>query len=149
MIRKRKCNWCNVTYEYKHPASKFCSSRCRVRNCQGVKTPRIKPFDLSGGDGNVVLRAGTVASEQVSESVESGLIAATRRALEASEQLETVAGQQALRLAEAMSQRETGSGLSALSKALTAVMEELSGGKAVSGDVLDELKARREARRAG
>ena len=146
MIRKRKCNWCNVTYEYQRPSSKYCSARCRVRACQGVKNPKIKPFDFSESS---VPRAETVDVEQDSPAVDAPLVAAVKRELEKSEQLESVAGQQAVRLAEAMSARETGSGLAALSKALTAVLDELSGGKSVSDDVLDELKARRDARRAG
>ena len=77
------------------------------------------------------------------------MVAATQETLELAGRLDTVAGQQALRIAEAMTGRETGAGLAALSKALSSVMAEALDGVRSSADHLDELKARREARRAG
>jgi hypothetical protein len=77
------------------------------------------------------------------------LVVATKVELEAAGRLDSVLGQQALRLAQQMSGFETGGGMAALSRELRATMAEATRGAAVAADPLDELKARRDAKRAG
>lgn len=132
----RKCLRCGSPYKAARTTAKYCTASCRSMASQerrGLLPAMKKP------------PAVVVDVDEPS----SGLIESTRAALEQAGRLETVAGQSALRIAQAMTGRETGAGLAALSKALSSVMAEALDGVRSSADHLDELKARREARRAG
>ena len=80
-----------------------------------------------------------------------GLVAAVRAELEAADRLSTVAGQHALELARRIAAApEMSSGVAALSRELRAVMGEALAGVGAAADPVDELRARRDAkRRAG
>lgn len=75
---------------------------------------------------------------------------ATLRALEAAERLGTPAGVNALTLAQRLdtATAESGSGIAALSKQHLAALEEATRNARVAADPVDELRARRERRRA-
>lgn len=77
-----------------------------------------------------------------------GLVDVTRRELEAAGVLDSVLGQQALALASRiMSPMSTGASVASLSKELRVVMVEATAGVQAVGDPLDELRARRDAKR--
>lgn len=118
---RRHCGICGRPYEAKTNASRYCGSTCRNRKARG--------------------------SAPIAETV-GELPAQTRAQLEAAGRLDTVIGQQAVRLAEQICV-ETGSSLAALNRELRATMAEALADVAPVADALDELKARREARRAG
>ncbi|WP_220178566.1 hypothetical protein [Mycobacterium shimoidei] len=75
------------------------------------------------------------------------LVEATRAELERLGRLDTVAGQQALRLADEMYRFQTAGGLAAISKELSRVLAEIRQTVNVVDDPIDELKARRDAKR--
>lgn len=78
------------------------------------------------------------------------MVAAVMAELVEAGRLDTVLGQQALTIAEKLgSLFDTGSSAAALSKELRALMAEAVKGAAVAADPLDELRARRAAKRAG
>lgn len=147
MRRERNCDFCGEVYIAKMPNSRFCRGSCRVRNHQAKVLDQQVKAVLAGETVEIV--DGEEVSVVPKYVPPVDLVSITRRTLEDANKLETVAGQQALRLAEAMCGRETGAGLASLSKALTTVMEEIAGGTSVADDMLDELRARRERRRAG
>lgn len=128
---KRECDVCGCSYVAKSPRSKTCGDACRQRLSRGAaKVARPSRSALTVGVG-------------------SDLVTVTRSTLEAAGRLDSVAGQQALRVAEAMVEPDTSSSVAALSKALSAVMAEALQNAVSAGDPLDELRARRDAKRAG
>lgn len=69
--------------------------------------------------------------------------------LQDADRLDTVLGQQALALAaQIVSPFQTGAGVASLSKELRAVMAEAMRGVAAAADPVDELRRRRDAKRA-
>ncbi len=79
-----------------------------------------------------------------------GLFEALRRELESAGRLETALGQQAIALAVKLSSPfDTGSAMAAVSRELRAVREEALRGAEQVADPLDELRLRRDAKRAG
>ena len=121
---QRTCSICGKSFTAKRKDARTCSATCRSNKRNGAK-----PAEL----------------------IESPLVRATRAELEAAGKLDTRLGQQALVLAVGMS---TGSGVGQLSKELDRVMEAAIGisvkpPAAGTGDAVDELRARRDAKRAG
>ena len=122
------CEVCGRSYEAKRKDSKTCSATCRSR----------KRDMLPGG-----------------VPANNSLVKATKAELEAAGKLDTRLGQQALILAARMSGTETPSGVGTLSKELDRVMAAAIGSTppkaptAGAGDDVDELRARRDAKRAG
>ena len=143
MIRKRDCDLCGKSYKAKHASSRFCSAYCRTKNHQQkVINQRVEAALAAESAGN------QQDSPDGDDTPKTDLITVTRRTLVEAGKFDTVAGQQAMSLAEAMMLNGSGAGIAAVSKALTAVMEEISGSSGVADDLLDELKSRRERRRA-
>lgn len=132
---RRRCDSCGSEYEAKRKTSKFCSTRCRVRAHERQETvaefPLQPPEALGEGSGPV-------------ETV-------TRRILGEAERVDTVLGQQAITLAGRLDRpgSDTGSSVAALSKEFRAVMDAAMAGVGVAADPLDELRARRDRKRAG
>lgn len=126
---ERKCDICGRSYEAKRRDSRTCGSTCR-NNKRRRTPPPADPFDKP-------------------------LVAATKRELEAAGKLDTMLGQQALVLAARMSGTETAGGVGTLSKELSRVVAAAIGSgppatpAAGAGDDIDELRARRNAKRAG
>lgn len=121
---QRSCSVCGRDFEAKRKDAITCSATCRSnrRNGKSATAPTDTP-----------------------------LVRATRAELEAVGKLDTRLGQQALVLAAAMSM---GGGAGPLSKELDRVMEAATGiatkpPAAGTGDEVDELRARRDAKRAG
>jgi hypothetical protein len=127
---QRACDSCQVVYEAKRRASRFCSERCRKRAQRGhvVALPATEP-------------------ERPAES--SGLRAAVLGELAAAGREQTALGQAALGLAVRIEQgADTGSAVASLVRELRATLAEaLADARPVSA--LDELKARRIARLSG
>lgn len=126
---QRICAICNRTFEARRKDARYCGSTCRNSRARGAK-----PLTDLG---------------------DSPLVKATRTELEAAGKLDTMLGQQALILAARMSGTETAGGVGTLSKELSRVVAAATGttppgapatGK---GDSVDELRARRDAKRAG
>ena len=122
---QRSCSVCGRDFEAKRKDAITCSATCRSNRRNG---------------------------KSVTNPVDTPLVRATRAELEAAGKLDTRLGQQALVLAAGMS---AGSGVGQLSRELDRVMAEAIGftpptaGTAPTGDTLDELRARRDAKRAG
>lgn len=127
---RRNCDACGREYEARRKDSRTCGSTCRNRKARGASS-------VSKGDG-----------------CDNSLVAATRRELEVAGKLETMLGQQALALAARMSGTETSGGIASLSRELRTVMAAAIGvvpagvPAAGQGDDVDELRARRDAKRA-
>lgn len=121
MLRNRDS--CGNGYETKSVRSKFCSDTCRVRHARHAAVP-------------------------ADDSVEHPLVRATRLGLEAAGKVDSMLGQQALTLAKQLSKSST-TGLASLSRELRAIMVDLVGSQANAGagDLIDELRARRNAKR--
>ena len=122
---QRTCAVCGRDFDAKRKDAITCGATCRSnrRNGKSATTPTDTP-----------------------------LVRATRAELEAAGKLDTRHGQQALVLAARMS---TGTGVGPLSKELDRVMAAAIGytpaaaPTAGQGDEVDELRARRDAKRAG
>lgn len=126
---QRICEVCGRDFEAKRKDAKTCSSTCRS-NKRNMSSPP------SGEDPET-----------------NSLVVATRAELEAAGKLDTRLGQQALTLAKRLCSETTG--VAALSKELdrvaaAAIGATTPGGKrADQGDGIDELRRRRDAKRAG
>ncbi len=123
----RTCAACGDSLEGRPAKTRFCDATCRKR---ASRRPDEAPgtFEPDGG----------------------GLLDALRRELEAAGRLDTALGQQALALAVKLSSPfDTGSAMAAVSRELRAVREEALRGAEQAADPLDELRLRRDAKRAG
>ncbi len=126
------CQACGRPFEAKRQAAKFCGDTCRKRAQRAPAVPATpRPV------------------ERVERASESGLVAVVRRDLLEAGVLDTIAGQQAMAIAERIaSPHETGAAVASLSKQLQAVVSEALG-SVKSVDPLDQLRARRDAKRVG
>lgn len=123
---QRACDSCGQRYEAARSTSKFCSPTCRQRSKRsgGVVPLREIPAPLSA-------------------------VAVTRQALEQAERLNTPAGVNALLLAAKLDAGgDTGSAMAALSKQHLAALAEATKGVKAVADPIDELRRRRDAKRA-
>lgn len=128
---QRPCDVCGTPYEAKRPTSKYCSTRCRTRASRGTPTEHADVVPLP-------------APEEQAGPVE----AATLRELEAVERADSVFGQTALALARKLDAgRETGAAMASLAKQLEATLATATEGVTTAADPLDELRARRDAKR--
>lgn len=124
----RPCDSCGKEYDAKRPVSRFCSGTCRKRAQRAGLSGPVPTVTLGGTDGPVA--------------------AATRAALDAAGMLGTPIGQSTVALARRMdANADTGAGLASLSRELRAAMAEALADVTPAADPLDELRARREARR--
>jgi hypothetical protein len=124
---QRTCDVCGRDFEAKRKDAKTCSATCRSN-----KRNMSAPTDAGDGEAN-------------------SLVKATKAELEAAGKLDTMLGQQALALAKRMSGEVTG--IAALSKELSRVMSAAvantpGAGSAPVADEIDELRKRRNAKRA-
>jgi hypothetical protein len=104
---------------------------------------------VPGQTRRVTVDPAPVSPDQGEVSVNNSLIRATRAELEAYGVVDSMMGQQALRIAEQMSGFETAGGMASLSKELSRVMAEATRSAVLVDDPTDELRLKREARRAG
>lgn len=123
---RRTCDVCGRDFEAKRRDARSCSATCRS-NRRNMSTPPT---------------AGQVAG--------NSLVKATTAELAAAGKVDTMLGQLAISLAGRMSGTTTG--LAALSRELRSVIDAAVGvkssGVAPKADGIDELRARRDAKRA-
>lgn len=129
----RACQACGSSIEGRRSNVLFCSQTCKER----VKKQRQR--------GTVV---GLPARSEAGDG-ESPLVASLVESLRAAERLETDEGQHALFLARRLvgASRDTGSAVASLSKEYRAARAEALAGAQVERSALDELRARRDAKR--
>lgn len=125
---QRNCDACGGRYTAKRPNSRFCSESCRKKAARGTESPRIEP----------ILADPAVATTR--SRVQAELDAAGRG--------ETYLGAAALALADRIDQSTAVMGFAALVKELRATMDAALAGAKAKGDELDELRARRDRKRA-
>ena len=127
----RTCEACGNSFAAQRSTHRFCSARCRERAHAGRVVP-IKQRSKS----------------EASTSKLGKLERATLRKLEAAERAETVEGVHALVIA-AQIDGAPPAAVAGLSKAFLTAMEVALDGVGVAADPLDELRARRDAKRTG
>lgn len=138
---ERNCAACGSPYEAKTSRSKYCSERCKRRYHRGARAEEPAPQRAKK-------RAKRSADEPATiQSVE----AATIMQLAEANRLGTPLGQSALILARRLdaSSADTGAGVASLAKQLQATLDAALANADTADDPLDELRARREAKRAG
>lgn len=128
----RSCDVCGRTYDAKRPSSRFCGATCRKRH---QRSPGV----------------AAVPAPTVLAAAPGGLHAATHAELEAADRLETALGAAALALASRVDSgsAEQGSAFAALVREHRAALAEALRGANPAANPLDELKARRDRKRAG
>lgn len=126
------CEVCGKPFEAQRPTAKYCGSTCRANKSRG----RVDVAPIQSSPANV-------------DKPVSGLKDAVTAELEAADRLNTVAGQHALELAHRIvSAPGMNTGVAALSKQLQSVLAEALRGASQQVNPLDELKARRDAKRS-
>lgn len=138
---ERNCDHCGRVYEAKSTRSKFCADVECKRGRERARNRRR----TSGATADVVPIVLPTAPDADRGPLEQAtfdqLVAAGREA--------TAAGLNVLVLARRLDagSRETGQALTALAKQHLAGLDKALEGAAVAGDAIDELRARREAKR--
>ena len=125
----KSCGSCGAAFESKRAAGRWCSDRCRKR-AQRAPAPAVV-LAVPPGEGE--------------------LTEVTRLELQEAGRVDTSLGQAALLLARRLdsTSADTGSSLAALVREHRATLAEATRGLKVAGDLLDELKARRDRQHAG
>lgn len=128
---ERPCDVCGGIYEAKRPSSKFCSATCRQRAARGAPTNHVAPVT------------------PLPTSTETGPVETeAKRHLSGLGRESTVLGQAALALARRLDAgRDTGTAMASLAKQLQATLDSATEGVTTAADPLDELRARRDAKR--
>jgi ABC-type transporter Mla subunit MlaD len=136
------CARCGGTFDAKRPAARFCSVRCR--NQASRARAQGQPESIAPPAKPKRTRKPKAADSP------SGTLGAVMAELTDAGRLQTSAGQAAIALATRIDAgAESSAGLAALTRELSARMAEATANVAQAGDALDELRAKREARRAG
>lgn len=140
----RTCDACGADFDARSPRARFCSDKCRSRaryrrevlgQPEAVAAPKPKR---------------TRKSKAEPEPIPTGTLGAVVAELQAAGRLDSSAGQAAVALARRIDDgAESSAGLAALTREMRAAMAEALARAEASGDALDELRARREARRVG
>jgi len=130
---QRDCASCGLQYVTRRASSRFCGGTCQKRaeraRAAGMRLPAANLDDLGAAP--------------------SLLVEAVSRELDEVGRLSSVGGQMAVLLAQRIaSRRETGAATAALAKQLSATMTWALGGVAKAADPLDEIRARRDAKRS-
>ena len=128
----RQCDVCGRSYAAQRVTSRYCGETCQKR------AQRARAAGLP-------LRADALDDPAPPSELER----VVARELEAAGRLECSAGQLALELAyRVASPYETGAAVASLAKQFAATMDKALGGGAVAADPLDEIRARRDRKRA-
>lgn len=137
------CGSCGREFETKRASAKFCGDACRKRAQRAPGGRQAAAQERPAAKPAAPPRAAPVPSGQ--------LVVRTTEALVKVDRLDTYAGQQAIALAQRIeSPFETGQAVSSLSKELSRVMDEILSSAAAGGtNPIDELRRRRDAKRAG
>lgn len=122
---QRNCIKCGVVFTTEHKQTRYCSASCRDKAARDKPSPVVNMphLDLS-------------------------IVASVRHRLSVLGALDDPMGQLALRLAE-QAAGETGSALAAVSRELRATMTVVEqDARPVAADPVDELRSRRDVKRA-
>ena len=135
---KRDCAVCSRSFEYRRPEAKYCGPVCRNRASKSATTGA--PLVTTPPKGAAMSKPAGPGSQD--------LVAAITAQLDGAGLLGSAVGHQALQLARRMGEYDTGGGLASLSRELRAVMSEAMRAGTAAEDPLDELRARRDAKRS-
>lgn len=133
---QRTCARCGKPFEARRSTAKYCGSTCRSAESLRPVTPEAREE----------------VANALLESIKppSPLVLRIEAELRAAGRLETAKGQMALELAAAYGNPfDNGSQKVSLMRAVKDLLDDALEGASVSDDPLDELKARRVARRSG
>ena len=138
----KTCESCGGDYSPRSSRARFCSDKCRSRaryrrevlkQPETLAAPKAKPKRTA---------------KAKPEAVPTGALGAVLDELQAAGRLQSSAGQAAVALARRIDDgAESSAGLAALTREMRAAMAEALSRAEATGDALDELRARREARR--
>lgn len=132
----RSCAGCGLSLASSRADAVYCGDTCKKRAQRAQRA--AKRLDIAPERG-VTLDSG----------VEAPLVVSVRSALAEADREASVAGQVALELAVRVANRkELGSSVASLAKQLRETMAEALAGVAQAADPLDEIRARRDAKRA-
>ena len=138
---ERDCDRCGQPFAPASKRARFCSVKCRTQATRARATGQ--PESIAKPKRTRKPKA------QAADSL-TGTLGAVVAELTAAGRLQTSAGQAAVALASRIDAgAESSSGLAALTREMRAAMAEATANVAQAGDALDELRAKREARRAG
>ena len=135
---ERRCNVCKITYAAKRASSRYCSERCKKRAQRAPATQR------SGKRHQARPNAAVVPMPQ--PDVTAGVAESTRRKLDEMGRLDTPLGQATMVLARRLdsSRGDTGSAVAAMARQLQATLSAATANVRPAGDLLTELRARRD-----
>jgi len=134
---KRVCQACEESFVAHHPASKYCSDRCRKRKVRAEKKAATAGPTSTVGE----------ATEQPGGP--GGTYAKVLAALTAAGRADTWLGSVALNLAMRVDTTTAAMGYAPMVKELRTTMEAaLAGAEVKVADPLDELRAKRDHKRA-
>ena len=133
------CARCASDFETARRSARWCSDRCRTAAARARKAGKPET------SAKPKRRKPTPVAEP-----DHGVTPAVIRELEAAGRADTSAGRTAIALARRLDDgAESSAGMAALTRELSARMAEATASVESEGDGIDELRARREARRAG
>lgn len=138
---ERTCDHCGATYQAKTARSRFCRDVCRAMAGKRAQRDAVV--------AEIAVHRAAPPQEAAEPRPAVRLVAdAVRADLERADRLGTVAGAAALAMAARIdAQAETGAAVAALVRQLHATMAEATKDATAAVDPLDELRAKREARR--
>ena len=135
------CSACGKRFAARSSRARFCSDKCRAR-------ARYRRAVLGISDDQPA-KAEAKRKRRKASDLEQGITPAVIRELEAAGRADTSAGRTAIALARRIDDgAESSAGMAALTRELSARMAEATVSAESEGDAIDELRARREARRA-
>lgn len=134
------CARCAQPFSAASKRARFCSVKCRTQATRAR---------AAGQPESLAPAKPKRASKAKPEAVPTGTLGAVMAELQAAGRLDSSAGQAAVALARRIDDgAESSAGLAALTREMRAAMAEALSRAEATGDALDELRARREARRA-
>lgn len=141
----KSCARCARTFTAKRQVARFCSVACRnaaaAARAKGQPEAKVVPAKPKA-------KRTRKAAGLEPEAVPTGALGAVLDELQAAGRLQSSAGQAAVALARRIDDgAESSAGLAALTREMRAAMAEALSRAEATGDALDELRARREARR--
>lgn len=136
------CARCAQTFSTSSRRARFCSPKCRTQATRARAKGEAETLAVPAKPKRT--------RKPKAEAVPTGALGAVVAELQAAGRLDSSAGQAAVALARRIDDgAESSAGLAALTREMRAAMAEALSRAEATGDALDELRARREARRAG
>jgi hypothetical protein len=135
------CARCAQTFSARSKRARFCSPKCRTQATRARARGEAETLPSKA-------KPKRTPKPQADAPI-SGTLGAVVAELRGAGRLDSSAGQAAVALARRIDDgAESSAGLAALTREMRAAMAEALSRVEASGDALDELRARREARRA-